>query len=213
MLITPHAGELARLLPPTAADIEARRLHYATRGRCRARRDRAAQGIHDGHRRAGRQPASAGELDRHPLAGHRRVRRRACPGWPARCSRRASTPRRPPRRPLTCRAWRAAWPRDDAPIGAADLLGALPAAIRAVTQPDRPANVGNAGSRAPAMADPGWPRTPACLTRPRQAELARAYVPPPDRQGAWRGTCRRPRRTCSRFSGLAKPWPSSGNSM
>ena len=53
-LITPHAGELGRLLDVDPADIEARRLEYARRAADQARRVRAAQGLHHGDRAAGR---------------------------------------------------------------------------------------------------------------------------------------------------------------
>ena len=51
-LITPHAGELARLLGADRADVEARRLEFVQARRGRAWHHRAAQGVYHGHRRA-----------------------------------------------------------------------------------------------------------------------------------------------------------------
>ena len=149
-LITPHAGELSRLLGTDAAAIEARRLEHARQAAERlgltvllkgSTTVIASPGDHD----------RAGQPDRDPVAGHGRHRRRA-----VRAGRRAARPgpraglagavaaylhglaarlaaagtRRPGRR----RAAPAepAEPVPEAPIGAFDVITSLPAAIRAV---------------------------------------------------------------------------------
>ena len=53
-LITPHAGELSRLLGADPADVEAPPARARPPGRRRARRHRAAQGLHHRHRLPGR---------------------------------------------------------------------------------------------------------------------------------------------------------------
>ena len=142
-LITPHAGELARLLGTDPASVEARRLEHARRAAGRAGRHRAAEGLHHGHRIAGFRPRP-GQPHRHPVAGHRRQRRRA-----VRADRRAARPgpRARPGRPggrVPARpggqASRGRIPRTpdgadgpgQAPIGASDLVRALPAAFRSL---------------------------------------------------------------------------------
>ena len=71
-LITPHAGELARLLGTDAASVEARRLEHARRAARRARRHGLAEGFDDGDRTVRRfhTAAGPGEPDRHAVAGH-----------------------------------------------------------------------------------------------------------------------------------------------
>ena len=76
-LITPHAGELARLLRCDRAAIEASRLALRPAGRRRAGPDRAAEGIDHGDSRARPAAPVAGERHRHELAGHGWLRRRA----------------------------------------------------------------------------------------------------------------------------------------
>ena len=164
-LLTPHAGELGRLLGVDPADIEARRLEHARRAAAETGRHRAAQGLHHGdrgartggHRCGPTSPArswlaTAGTGDvLSGLAGsllaqglevgeaaaaaaylHGLAARLAArpgpgrgPGWPGRAgpARRRlglSDPERP----------RAGYA--EAPIAAADVVGALPDAIRSV---------------------------------------------------------------------------------
>ena len=71
-LLTPHAGELGRLLGCSAEQVSARRLHHARRGGGPARRGGPAEGVDDGGGRPGR--PDPGQPDRHAVAGHRRVR-------------------------------------------------------------------------------------------------------------------------------------------
>jgi hypothetical protein len=76
-LITPHAGELARLLGADRADIEAHRLRFATR----------AEGLDDSDRAPGGRRGGTGEPDRDTLAGHGRIRGRSVrPGRSAACA-------------------------------------------------------------------------------------------------------------------------------
>ncbi len=104
MLLTPHAGELARLVGADRADVEARRLHHARR----AARDLDAvvllKGLHDGRRPAGR--PGARQPDGHAGAGDGRVGGRA--GRPRRCpaGRRAGPVRRRLGRGLAARPGR-----------------------------------------------------------------------------------------------------------
>ena len=74
-LLTPHAGELGRLLGADPADVEERRLEHARRaatafGAC------ASQGLHDGGGAAGRRRPGAREHHGDAMARHRRDRRR-----------------------------------------------------------------------------------------------------------------------------------------
>ena len=75
-LITPHAGELGRLLRTDPAQIEARPARARPPRRRTARRHRPAQRLHHGGGLA-RPPDRPGQPDRHALAGHRGLRRRA----------------------------------------------------------------------------------------------------------------------------------------
>ena len=73
-VMTPHAGELARLLQSDSAAVGARRLDSVRAGRRRGPRGRPAQG----RRHARRRPQRPGRRQprRRPRAGHRRHRRR-----------------------------------------------------------------------------------------------------------------------------------------
>ncbi len=69
-LLTPHAGELGRLLGVDPADIEARPAGACPAGRGRTGRHGAAQGVHHGDRGARRGPG-VGQPHRDVVAGHR----------------------------------------------------------------------------------------------------------------------------------------------
>ncbi len=84
VLVTPHAGELSRMLGVDRSTVEAERLEACPARRRTLRRHRPPQGLHHRHRQP-RRPRPR-QHQRHPLAGHRRRRRR--PGRPL---------RRPPR--------------------------------------------------------------------------------------------------------------------
>ena len=94
-LLTPHAGELARLLGVDRDDVEARRLQHARRAAARARAPSCCSRARPRWSPA-RTARGAGQPDRHPGAGHGRLRRRA-----GRAVRRAARGRaRPVRRRL-----------------------------------------------------------------------------------------------------------------
>ena len=94
-LITPHAGELARLLGTDGASVEARRLEHARR----AASELGVTVLLKGSTTIIAPPGASGG----PVLVTRPVRRgwplrvavTCCPGWPARCSRRAWSPPRP----------------------------------------------------------------------------------------------------------------------
>ena len=116
LLLTPHAGELARLLSdlgvasPSRDDVEARPLRPRPGGRGRHRRNGAAQGRHHGRRVARREGAGSGPRSR---TGSRRPARATCsPGSPERCwppGSSRSTRRRRRRRARPCRRARVRW--------------------------------------------------------------------------------------------------------
>ncbi len=80
-LITPHAGELARLLGTEGDSVEARRLEHARRAAAELAVTVLLKGsttvIASPRPRGSRGPADPGEPDRHAVAGHRGQRRRA----------------------------------------------------------------------------------------------------------------------------------------
>ena len=156
-LITPHAGELARLTGADRGDIEAQRLRHAREA---ARQLGVTVLLKGSTTVICSPPGESAQPDLVNSTGH--------PGWllpaldvlsglAARRSRRAWTRPGPPRRPRSCTASRpaarppgdpsGAGPDDDpavdewagdgvaaegAPIGAADVVRALPGAIRAI---------------------------------------------------------------------------------
>ena len=102
VIITPHPGEMARLVGCSVDDVQADRLGIARRLREVASGLRCAQGLPDTRRHARRQGLR--QPDRQPRHGHRRHRRRA--GRYARGLARAA-PRRRGRVPSGCvPAWR-----------------------------------------------------------------------------------------------------------
>ncbi len=139
-LITPHAGELARLLGTDPASVAARRLEHARR----AAGQLGVTVLLKGSTTVIASPDSRprpGQPHRHPVAGHGGQRRRA-----VRAHRRAARPGpaarpgrpggRVPARPGgqagrgRCRRPDGADGPGQAPIGASDLVRALPAAFR-----------------------------------------------------------------------------------
>ena len=86
-LLTPHAGELARLLGTDAADGGGPPAGARTAGRRGAGRDRAAQGLHHGRRRA--RPAGPRQPRPEPPGSPPRAAATCCPASPARCWRAA----------------------------------------------------------------------------------------------------------------------------
>ncbi len=141
-LITPHAGELARLLGTEPDQVRGPAARARPPGGRPARRHRAAEGLHHGHRVAGGFRAGPGQPDGHAVAGHRGQRRRAVragrlaarPGPGARPGRPGRrVPARPggqDRRRLARRGRRGR--RGEAPISASDVVRALPAAFRSL---------------------------------------------------------------------------------
>ena len=131
-LITPHAGELARLLRADRADIEARRLHYARRPRRRARASRCCSKAPRPSSRLRTQPApvrvnSTGSSWL-ATAGSGDV----LSGLAGRCWPRALPPADAAAAAAYLHGMAGRLAARDAPIGASDLIGAIPAAIRAV---------------------------------------------------------------------------------
>ena len=150
-LITPHAGELSRLLGTDPADVEAHRLEHARRAAEQLGVTVLLKGsttvvARPGHPTVLVNPtgtpwlATAGTGDvLSGLAGSLLAQGLGRPG--------------PPRPPRTCTAWPPGWPQPgpggpaggpsrpedagahvpEAPIGAFDVVGALPAAIRGVS--------------------------------------------------------------------------------
>ena len=108
-LLTPHAGELGRLLGVEPGHIEARRLEHARR----AAAELGATVLLKGSTTVIAAPSGGpcGPTSPGRPGWPRRAPGTCCPGWPARCWRRAwrLVRRRRPR--PTCTAWPPGWPR------------------------------------------------------------------------------------------------------
>ncbi len=127
-LLTPHAGELARMLDVSRDDVEADPLGHATAAAERWEATVLLKGVrtlvvHPGARHGSTSPARRGSAPPAPAT--------SWPGSPARCSPPAPTPTTPARSPRSCTARRACAATGGGPVTAGRVADAVPAVIGA----------------------------------------------------------------------------------